>query len=47
MVFILMLELTSSARTSIVGNLALVAYTIGEAIITLFAYLTLDWQRLK
>ncbi|CAF2602466.1 unnamed protein product [Rotaria sp. Silwood2] len=42
-----MLELTSAAHTSLVGNVALVAFTIGEAIITLFAYLTVDWQMLK
>ncbi|CAF4170688.1 unnamed protein product [Rotaria sp. Silwood2] len=47
MAFILMLEITSSTHTSLVGNTALVAYTIGEAIITLSAYLTLDWQKLK
>ncbi|CAF0956342.1 unnamed protein product [Rotaria sordida] len=42
-----MLELTSAAHTSLVGNVALVAFTVGEAIITLFAYLTFDWQMLK
>jgi MFS family permease len=42
-----MQELTSSTHTSLVGNIALIAYTIGEAIITLSAYLTLDWQKLK
>lgn len=42
-----MLELTSAAHTSLVGNAALVAYTVGEAIITLCAYLTFDWQLLK
>ncbi|UJR16971.1 hypothetical protein I4U23_003869 [Adineta vaga] len=47
MAFILMLELTSAAHTSLVGNTALISFTIGEAILTLFAYLTLDWQKLK
>ncbi|CAF0909035.1 unnamed protein product [Adineta steineri] len=47
MAFILILELTSAAHTSLVGNTALVAYTIGEAIVTFSAYLTLDWQKLK
>ena len=42
-----MLELTSSARTGIVGNLAFISFTIGEVIITLFAYLTRHWQKLK
>ncbi|CAF2033598.1 unnamed protein product [Rotaria magnacalcarata] len=45
--FILMLELTSAAHTSLVGNIALVAFTIGEAILTLCAYLTFDWELLK
>ena len=47
LVFILMLELTSVARTGFVGNLAFVSFTIGEVIITFFAYLTRDWQKLK
>jgi hypothetical protein len=42
-----MLELTSVARTSFVGNLAFVSYTIGEVFVTLFAYITRDWQKLK
>ncbi|CAF1266199.1 unnamed protein product [Adineta steineri] len=47
LVFILMLELTSSAHTSFAGNLSFISYTIGEVIITLFAYLTRHWQLLK
>ena len=42
-----MLELTSSAHTSLAGNSALISYTIGEVILTLFAYLAKDWQMLK
>lgn len=47
LIFILLLELTSSAHTSFAGNSALVSFTIGEAIVTLFAYLAKDWQKLK
>ena len=47
MIFILVLELTSSAHTGLAGNSALVFFTIGEAIVTLFAYLAKDWQKLK
>lgn len=47
LIFILLLELTSSAHTSLAGNLALISFTIGECIVTLFAYLAKDWQRLK
>ena len=42
-----MLELTSVVRTGLVGNLAFISFTIGEIIITLFAYMTRDWQKLK
>ena len=42
-----MLELTSSAHTSFASNAALVAFTVGEAIVTLLAYLAKDWQILK
>ena len=42
-----MLELTSSVHTSFAGNLTFVAYTIGEVIVTLSAYITRDWQKLK
>ena len=47
LVFILMLELTSSAYTSFAGNLAFISYTIGEVLVALFAYLTRDWLDLK
>ena len=47
LIFILLLELTSSAHKSFAGNAALVSFTIGEAIVTLFAYLAKDWQILK
>lgn len=47
LIFILLLELTSSEHTSLAGNLALVSFTIGEMIVTLFAYLARDWQILK
>ena len=42
-----MLELTSSAHTSFAGNAALVSFTIGEGLVTLFAYLARDWEVLK
>ncbi|CAF5226638.1 unnamed protein product, partial [Rotaria magnacalcarata] len=41
------LELTSSAHTGFAGNFALVLFTIGEGVVTLFAYLAKDWQLLK
>jgi len=47
LIFILLLELTSSAHTGFAGNLVLICFTIGEAIVTLFAYLAKDWQILK
>ncbi|CAF0933955.1 unnamed protein product [Didymodactylos carnosus] len=46
-IFILMLELSSSRHTSLVGNSALVSFTLGEALQTLFAYLSKNWQLLK
>ncbi|CAF1378673.1 unnamed protein product [Rotaria magnacalcarata] len=45
--FVLMLELTSSAHRSFAGNIALVLFTMGEGLVTLFAYLAKDWQTLK
>jgi OCT family organic cation transporter-like MFS transporter 4/5 len=42
-----MLELTSSAHTSFAGNLTFVAFTVGEIIVALFAYIARDWQKLK
>jgi hypothetical protein len=47
MVFLLLMELTSSSHTSLAGNSALIGFTIGEIIITLFAHITRDWLRLK
>jgi MFS family permease len=47
MVFLLLMELTSSSHTSLAGNLALIGFTLGEILITLFAYLARDWLRLK
>ncbi|CAF0918457.1 unnamed protein product [Rotaria sp. Silwood1] len=47
LIFILVLELTSSAHTSLAGNVALVSFAVGEGIVTLFAYLAKDWQILK
>ncbi|CAF4020459.1 unnamed protein product [Rotaria magnacalcarata] len=47
LIFILVLELTSSAHTGFAGNFALVLFTIGEGVVTLFAYLAKDWQLLK
>ena len=47
LILILLLELTTSAHTSMAGNVALVSFTIGEVIVTLFAYLAKDWQILK
>ncbi|CAF1574288.1 unnamed protein product [Rotaria sordida] len=47
LIFILVLELTSSAHTSLAGNIALVSFPIGECVVTLFAYIAKDWQILK
>ena len=46
-VFLLLMELTSSSHTSFAGNLAMVAYTFGEILITIFAYAARDWLNLK
>ncbi|CAF1375501.1 unnamed protein product, partial [Didymodactylos carnosus] len=46
-VFVLLMELTSSTHTSFAGNLALVAFTLGEIVVTLCAYLCKDWLLLK
>jgi hypothetical protein len=42
-----MLELTSATYTSFTANLAFISFTIGEMVVTLFAYMTRDWQKLK
>ena len=47
MVFLLLMELTSSSHTSLGGNSALIGFTIGELLITLFAYFVRDWLHLK
>ena len=47
MAFLLLMELTSSTHTSFAGNSALIGFTLGEGLITLFAYLAADWLRLK
>jgi hypothetical protein len=47
LVFLLLMELTSSSHTSFAGNLALVTYTFGEVIATIFAYVARDWLNLK
>jgi hypothetical protein len=47
MVFLLLMELTSSSHTSLAGNSALIGFTIGEVVITIFAYIARDWLRLK
>jgi hypothetical protein len=41
------MELTSSTHTSFSCNLTLIAYTIGEFLVAVFAYLTRDWLLLK
>ncbi|CAF1071595.1 unnamed protein product [Didymodactylos carnosus] len=46
-VFVLLMELTNSTHTSFAGNLALVTFTLGEIIVTLFAYLCKSWLLLK
>lgn len=42
-----MLELTSVAHTSFAANLAFISFTVGEVVVTMFAYATRDWQKLK
>ncbi|CAF1578986.1 unnamed protein product [Rotaria magnacalcarata] len=46
-VFLLIMELTSSSHTSFAAGVALVAYTIGEVMITGFAYAARNWLNLK
>ena len=45
--FLLLMELTSSAHTSFACNLTLIAYTIGEFLVAIFAYIVRDWLLLK
>ena len=47
LVFLLLMELTSSAHTSFAGNLAMITFTLGEVVITIFAYIARDWLNLK
>ncbi|CAF1335151.1 unnamed protein product, partial [Rotaria sordida] len=47
LVFLLLMELTSSTHTSFAGNLALVTFTLGEIVVTIFAYVVYDWLNLK
>lgn len=47
MVFLLLMELTSSSHTSLAGNSALIGFTIGELLITFFAYFARHWLYLK
>ncbi|CAF3428837.1 unnamed protein product [Rotaria socialis] len=45
--FILILELTTSSHAAFTGNLALVAYSVGEVIVTGMAYICQHWLLLK
>jgi OCT family organic cation transporter-like MFS transporter 4/5 len=47
MAFLLLMELTSSSHTSFACGLTLIAYTIGEVLVTIFAYISSDWLLLK
>ncbi|CAF3934588.1 unnamed protein product [Rotaria sordida] len=47
LIIILALELTSATYTGLAGNLIFVSWTIGQIIVTLFAFITFDWQKLK
>ncbi|CAF2057042.1 unnamed protein product [Rotaria magnacalcarata] len=47
MVFLLLMELTSSSHTSLAGNSSVIGFTIGEGVITVLAYFARDWLRLK
>ncbi|UJR17937.1 hypothetical protein I4U23_004836 [Adineta vaga] len=46
-VFLLLIELTSSSHTSLAGNLSLIASTFGEVIAAITAYVISDWLNLK
>ncbi|UJR37768.1 hypothetical protein I4U23_030461 [Adineta vaga] len=45
--FLLLMEITTSAYATFVGNLALVAFAIGEIVITGMAYICRHWLLLK
>ncbi len=47
MAFLLLMELTSSAHASFSCALTLIAYTIGEVLVTIFAYISRDWLLLQ
>jgi OCT family organic cation transporter-like MFS transporter 4/5 len=47
MAFLLLMELTSSSHTSFACGLTLMGYTIGEVLVTIFAYISHDWLVLK
>lgn len=46
-VFLLLMELTSSSHTSFAAGVSLVAYTLGEVLFTGFAYVSGNWLNLK
>ncbi|CAF1095837.1 unnamed protein product [Adineta steineri] len=46
-VFLLMMELTSSTHTSFAAGVSLIAYTLGEILFTGFARLARNWLNLK
>ncbi|UJR16966.1 hypothetical protein I4U23_003864 [Adineta vaga] len=46
-VFLLLMELTSSSHTSFAGGVSMVAYTVGEIMFTGFAYAARNWLNLK
>lgn len=45
--FLLTMELTSSSHTSFACGLSLISYTLGEIVLTLFAYISRHWLTLK
>ena len=45
--FLLLMELSTSAYTNLVGTLALLAFAVGQVVITGMAYLCRDWLLLK
>ncbi|CAF2085853.1 unnamed protein product [Rotaria magnacalcarata] len=46
-IFVLLMELASSSHRTLAGNSALISYTFGEIVVTLFAYLSRNWLTLK
>ena len=47
MSFLLLMELTSSSHTSFACGMASLGYTLGEVLLTILAYVSRDWLRLK